>query len=337
MRRTNTDKLARLAAALCATVACMLVAAGPALAAADDSVGFAVTPLRFDVETGPGMSTSHSITITNTDDVATTYSFSKEDFEGDKDDPDASPVLLGGKFESAISGFEWLSVPEPVTIAPGDSKTVTAKVDVPAGASGGHYVALIVSSAPQAAGSVIAQSRIAVLFMVNAGGVPPPDIIITEIQEVGPGRVVTEYINGGKTATTNTTGVLERNPVGPGPTTRIKGKCTQDVLPGAAGTCEFVDEEGEGEGKGTGEVDPGLLPVGPVEESVSIVADAGDSEGTAARGELPTEWAGAWSSLLLPLVGVALFVLYFLFLRRRRKDGEDGEDSGLDFVTDGPE
>jgi hypothetical protein len=310
----------------------MLVAAGPALAAADDSVGFSVSPLRFDVETGAGMSTSHSITITNTDDVATTYAFSKEDFEGDKDDPDASPVLLGGKFESAISGFDWLSVPEPVTIAPDDSKTVTVKVDVPAGATGGRYVALIVSGAPQAAGSVIAQSRIAVLFMVNAGGVPPPDIIITEIQEVVPGRVVTEFINGGKTATTNTSGVLERNPVGPGATTRIKGNCTQDVLPGAAGTCEFVDEEGEGKG----EVDPGLLPVGPVEESVSIVAEAGDSEGTAARGELPTEWAGTWSSLLLPLVGVALFVLYFLFLRRRRKDEEEGEDSGLDFVTDGP-
>jgi hypothetical protein len=306
----------------------MLVVAGPAIGAADDSVGFGVTPLRFDVETGPGKSTSHSITITNTDDVTTTYSFSKEDFEGDKDDPDASPVLMGGKFESAISGYEWLAVPEPVTIAPGDSKTVSAKVNVPAGATGGHYAALIVSSAPRTAGNVVAQSRLAVLFMMNAGGVPPPDIIITEIQEVGPGRVVTEYINGGRTATTTTTGVLERNPVGPGPTKRIEGTCTQDVLPGAAGTCEFVDEEGE--------ADPGLLPVGPVEESVSIVGDAGDSEGTAARGELPTEWAGAWSSLLLPLVGVALFVLYFLFLRRRRKDEEEGEDSGLDFVTGGP-
>jgi LPXTG-motif cell wall-anchored protein len=30
--------------------------------------------------------------------------------------------------------------------------------------------------------------------------------------------------------------------------------------------------------------------------------------------------------MLLPLVGVALFVLYFLFLRRRRKDEEDGDE-----------
>ena len=44
------------------------------------------------------------------------------------------------------------------------------------------------------------------------------------------------------------------------------------------------------------------------------------TEGTAAKGELPTKWAGTWTSLLLPLVGIALFVLYFLFLRRRRKD-----------------
>ena len=80
------------------------------------------------------------------------------------------------------------------------------------------------------------------------------------------------------------------------------------------------------------DTDAGVLPVGPVDQWVDVVGNPGE-EGTAARGDLPTEWAGAWSSMLLPLVGVALFVLYFLFLRRRRKDEEDDGVEAL--ATDG--
>ena len=291
-----------------------------------DSVGFGVAPLRFDVETKAGNSSTHQIMISNSDSVANRYTFSKEDFQGDKDEPDATPVLLGGKFNSDISGYDWITAPDPVTVPAGGSRTVTVRVSVPAGATGGHYAALIVSGEARTAGEVVAQSRVGVLFMMNAGGVPPPDIVITEIRQVGPTTTVTEYINNG-TTDTSPTGTITQDPVGPGPNRTIPGECTT-ALPGGSGKCTFETGKDGGaggtDGSGNG-LDAGLLPAGPVEQYVDIVGDPGE-EGTAARGELPTEWAGTWTSLLLPLVGIALFVLYFLFLRRRRKDGEGGED-----------
>lgn len=313
----------------CAMLMVVVPGARAAGASGSDSVGFGVAPLRFDVETKPGDASTHVITINNTDDVDMTFTFSKEDFEGDKDEPDATPVLLGGKFASDISGYDWIITPDPVTVPAGGTKTVPVRVNVPAGATGGHYAALIVSSAARSAGSVLAQSRMGVLFMMNAGGVPPPDIIITEIKQVGPSTTVTEYINGGRTATTPT-GTITQDPVGPGPNRTIKGECST-ALPGGSGKCTF--ETGGGK-NGDGGTDAGLLPVGPVEQYVDIVGNPGE-EDTAARGELPTEWAGTWSSLLLPLIGVALFVLYFLFLRRRRKDEEGGDDDAGDLAWDG--
>ncbi|MCW2920918.1 MAG: hypothetical protein JWL76_792 [Thermoleophilia bacterium] len=317
MNRTRPHRsTSRIAGLLLALVA-SLVAVAPAQAAGDDSIGFGVTPLRFDAETGAGASSTHSITISNTNTSPTTFTFSKEDFEGDKEDPALTPVLLGGKFASDISGYDWITAPDAITIPPDQSRTVAVKVNVPSGATGAHYAALIVTGESRAAGELTAESRMGVLFLMNAGGAPPPDIVVTETTIVGPGKTVTKFINEGTTPVKNTKGTLTRDPKGPGKTTRITGKCTPYVMPKAGGKCVFKTPT-------TGK-DPGYLPAGPVEEYVDVVGNPGDEE-TSARGELPTEWAGTWSSMLLPLVGVALFVLYFLFLRRRRKDEEeDGE------------
>ncbi len=292
-----------------------LVAVTPAQAAGDDSVGFGVSPLRFDVDTTAGASSTHSITITNTNTTATKFTFSKEDFEGDKEDPALTPVLLGGKFASDISGYDWITAPAAISIPSNQSRTVAIKVNVPSGATGAHYAALIVTGETKAAGELTTESRMGVLFLMNAGGAPPPDIVVTETTIVGPGKTVTKFINQGTTPVKNTKGTKTRDPKGPGKTTKVTGTCTKYVMPGAAGECVFTDDP---------DTDPGLLPVGPVEEWVDVVGNPGDEE-TSARGELPTEWAGTWSSMLLPLVGVALFVLYFLFLRRRRKDEEEDE------------
>lgn len=321
MHRTRPN-IAPCLAALAAVIAAMLFAAPGAGAiekSGSDSLGFGVSPLRFDVDTSAGSSTTHTITITNTEKSAQRFTFGKEDFSGDRDDPAATPVLLGGKFDSTISGYDWIQLPDPVTVPAGDSRSVKVKVTAPSGATGGHYAALMVTGEARSAGQIVATSRIGVLFSMNAGGTPPPEIVITEIQEVGPTRTVTRFVNEGTTTIKDPGGTITRDPIGPGdPTTIEAERCTQNVMPGAAGECEFdTSEASEGD----------LFGIGPVEQYVDIVGDPGE-EGTSARGELPTEWANPWKSLLLPLVGVALFVLYFLFLRRRRK-GEEGDDGGL--------
>lgn len=293
--------------------------ASAAAPSGSDSYGFGVSPLRFHVDAPAASSSKHSFTVTNTDKSATRFTFTKEDFAGDKNDPGATPVLLGGKFASDISGYDWLTLPDPITIPPGQSRTVTATVTSPAGATGGHYAAIFVNGSASSAGEIIAQSRIGVLFMMNAGGVPPPEIVITEVQEVVPGRVITRFKNRGKTET-SPTGTIRENPRGAGPDRTLKGTCSRDVLPGAAGTCEFRTD-----GSGTSSGEDSVF-AGPVDRYVELIGDP-EGSGASARAELPTEWAGTWTSLLLPLVGVALFMLYFLFLRRRRKDDEESESA----------
>lgn len=312
MPRTHAAR--RLAASLL-VVGAMLVAAPGALAAADDSVGFGVAPLKFDIDVSPGQSSTHRIKITNTDTVRTTYTFSKEDFEGDKDDPAATPVLMGGKFASAISGYDWISAPDAITIPAGQSRTVSVRVNAPAGATGGHYAALVVSGGSRSAGNLVARSRLGVLFLMNAGGVPPPEIKITEIREVGPTKTVTKirFVNDGQVATRPKPVVTVTDRVTGDEVSRGTGTCST-ALPGAAGECTVDDRTGTLVGRDGGEVGSGVT-----QKSISLF---GDDEGTSAKVELPTEWAGAWTSMILPLVGMALFALYFLFLRRRRKDEE---------------
>ncbi|MCB0878362.1 MAG: hypothetical protein KDC46_05205 [Thermoleophilia bacterium] len=331
MTRTRTYSLARTIAVVATAAAAMLVAVAPAQAvqkSGSDSVGFGVSPLRIDVDAKAGQTESQSITITNTDTTATKFTFAKEDYAGDQQDPAATPVLLGGKLESPISGYDWIQLPDPVTVPPGQSRTVKFNVKVPAGATGPHYAALMVTGEPRSADAVVATSRLGVLLLMNAGGAPPPELVITEVQEVGPDKTITRFLNTGGDQTTEVTGTLTEDPTGKDPS-KITGECTQEVLPGAAGECVF-DTSGSGSGDGT------LIgDVGPTSRSVDILGTNADGEGTSARSELPTEWANGWTSLLLPLVGISLFVLYFLFLRRRRKNEEGDEDAGMAWAGPG--
>jgi hypothetical protein len=311
----------RLLAPVAALLALLAVAPGASAAekSGSDSVGFGVSPMRFDVDVSPGSSSTQQITISNTDDAAATYTFSKTDYQGDKDEPAATPVLLGGELKSDISGYDWIGLPDSITVPAGQTRTVAVKVTAPSGATGGHYAALVVSGPSRSAGNILAQSQIAVLFMMNAGGVPPPDIVITEIQEVAPGKTVTKVRNNGKTDTTPKVTVITKDPVTGKPIRKTTGTCGT-ILPGAVGEC-ITDPDTPGTTVGD---DGSGFHSGAETTSVDVL---GEDAKTSAHGELPTEWAGAWTSMLLPLVGLALFAMYFLFLRRRRKDGEeDGDD-----------
>lgn len=290
-----------------------LMTAAPAASLAA-SAGFGVSPLRFDVDTSAGSSSSHSITITNTDSRSATFSFSREDYQGDRRDPEATPRLLGGKFESEISAHDWLSVPAAVTVPAGQSRAVKVDLNVPAGATGGHYAAVVVNGPDRAAGQLVARSRIAVLFLVNAGGAPPPDIVVRQVTEFTDGGTRIVYRNEGTTHTAPDATITYTDPVTGNPVERVTTECST-ALPGSVGECTF-----SGNGRAAAEEETSLGGSGA---SVELVTD----EGRRARAELPTEWAGTWSSLLLPMAGLSLFALYFGFVRRR--------GAGVDAAPDG--
>lgn len=299
-------------------IACFLAGASLAEAApksTSDSVGFSISPMRFDLEVGPGRTGTYSIRVRNTDTVKTTYTVTKEDFSGSKSDPHATPVLLGGRLDSAISGVDWL-VPATTSfkLNPGQEYSLTVKVKVPSGATGGHYAAIIVNGATRSIGDMTAQSRAAVLFLMNAGGSLPPEIVIDKITQ--PTKHITKviYKNDGDTAVHPNGTINYRSPIGGG-SVRVPARDCTTALPGGIGECTF--ETGSADG------------VGPIREgAVQLVTD----QGTRAAADLPVEWAGSWSALLLPLTGLALLFAYFFAIWRRRRRRDDASDEFVGVV-----
>lgn len=317
--------------AVAASVVGAILACPVAASAAAAVQGIGVSPLRVDVDVRAGGSARIALTVTNTTESAQSFSFGVVDIQGDKDDPASTPIILGGKVASSISGYDWINAPDAVTIPAGDAKVVYAGVKVPSDAKGGHYAAVTITSRAFDIGAGTAASRVAVPFLMNAGGVPPPEIRITEIKDYTDGGTRVVYVNDGRTAV-KPDGTVNRGRLGGDKTRTGRLTCTM-ALPGAVGECrtrgDGAGSGADGGGSGSSRNGKGADGVGPTNGFVELVTD----EGTKARGDIPIEWAGTWTSMLLPLAGIALFVMYFLFLRRKRKERE--EDDGSE--DDGPE
>ena len=310
--RTARRSPAMLRCALASVVALMAVMVLGIVATPAGAVtnGFAVTPLRYDAKVTAGISKTYPVSVLNSYSTRATFVVTKQDFAGSQSDPYAAPVFLGGQVDSPISGADWLD-PSTTSFAldPGDTKVVNVTVRAPSGATGGHYAAIMIGSPTQAISSDLkAKSQVAVLFMLNAGGVPPPELVIDDVYVNDGGDVVIDYTNNGDTAV-EPDGTLEyRDPITGEILSTDKGKCgtTGNALPGSAGRC-IIETDGE-DGSA-------LLKRGSVLIS--------DDSGARATAKMPIEWSGSLASLLLPLAGVSLLVFYFAFLRRRREEEED--------------
>jgi hypothetical protein len=247
--------------------------------------------------------------VTNTTDNEQTFDIAKEDVAGNRSDPNANPVLLGGKVSSPISGYDWLSgAPSSVSVGPGDSRSFTVNVEAPAGAKGGHYAALTVTSRARDIGDVHVQSRAAVLFMINAGGVAPPEIVVEDVVVTKDGGTVIDYVNEGNTEVRPEGTITYRDAItGKVVSVRRAKECTV-ALPGGIGRCEF-------EALGKEAVDNTLA----LRPTIKLA-----NEGRSTTAELPLEWSGTWSSMILPLAGIGMLFL-FLLRRRRREEEEDAD------------
>lgn len=305
----STATLRCALATLAALTVCVVlgIVAGSAGAVTN---GFAVTPLRFDAKVTAGTAKTYQISVLNSYSTRAAFVVTKQDFAGSQSDPYAAPVFLGGQVDSPISGADWL-VPNTTSFSldPGDTKVVNVSVNVPSGATGGHYAAIMIGSPTQTISADLkAKSQVAVLFMLNAGGVPPPELVIDDVYVNDGGDVVIDYTNNGDTAVEPDGKLQFRDPITGELLDTNKNKCgeTGNALPGATGRC-IIETDGE-DGSA-------LLKRG----SAQLV----DDSGARATAKMPIEWSGSLASLLLPLAGVCLLVFYFAFLRRRREEEED--------------
>ena len=307
-----------LIAALASCCAAVLIVGAPTATAAS-SDGFSVSPLQFDVDQSAGRSTSRVITITNTTDQRLDFTVRSEDIAGSKNDPNATPVLLGGTVSSAISGASWLSPSVGAfTLDAGDSRNLTVNINVPAGATGGHYAAVMISSSPvtSSGGNVVATSRAAVLMMMNAGHVPPPELVIQNITTTKDGGTVIDYVNKGQKAA-KPEAIVQYYDVVTGSTveTRKASDCGT-ALPGGSARCTVADHT-DSSTTVSGSSSDATLAARPVVEL--------KSDGRRARAKQPLEWSGSWSSVLLPLTGLLLAMVWFGWWRRRRRAADDGD------------
>ncbi len=296
-------------------VAGLAAQGNPAYAAID---GFSIQPTSVDINQAAGTTSTTSLTVTNGLESSATFTVTKEDFAGSSTDASESPILLGGKLETDISGYDWLGITSDAqfSLAPGDSQKVDISVTVPRGATGGHYAAIVIAGPKVEMGSVKAQSRVAVPFYMNGGGSTPPEVNIQNVTETTAGDVVITYVNNGDTHQDATGTVTYIDKVTGRVVSETQAVCSR-ALPNALGQCIVENVVNTNSGKAVLE-----------EGRVTLVSN----DGARSKARLPLRWGGAWKSLLFPASGITLAGAYFgrsMLLRRRRRRGS-AYDADLD-------
>jgi hypothetical protein len=279
--------------------------------AAEAVEGFSVTPMLHEVSVTPGSRVSRVIEIKSAMAGTTRFTVGTEDVAG-SDDPEEGLVLLGEQVDSPISGADWLTPNESTfLLKKGQKRQLTVVIQAPANATGGRYAAVTIAIDAQPIGSsgVTTQSRAASVFLMNAGNTAPPPLRVSEIVETVDGDVIVDFIDDGATDVKPTAKVIYIDPV----TGRVQRVTTEDAectraLPGGAGRCVIDSDTIEKRGNG-------LLSRG----TVTLTND-----GRTVKMDMPTTWAGNWTSLLLPLAGVGLLGAFF-WRRRRGRDDDPGD------------
>jgi hypothetical protein len=164
-------------AALC--VVCSI----PALVLAQGNLSLTVTPPLVQLSVGPGNDWASALTVVNSNPYDLTVYVRAVDFvpNGEEGRGDFVPLSTGSTDLSGASSTlgSWITINAgPVVIPRDQTARVPYSIAVPANAPpGGHYAALLVSTAPETnKGSINIASSIASLVFLNVGG---------DVEEVG--------------------------------------------------------------------------------------------------------------------------------------------------------
>lgn len=180
LRRRHVHANSRLHAQR-ALIALAALAYGAATAAAQVSVE--VSPLRMELQAGPGSTTTQPITLRNAGTTSVRVRATLTDWDLARD---GAPQFEGSMVGGPYSATAWtrLAPPEQV-IEPGAQATVRFSLAVPAGiAPGGYRTGVLFEFAPAAADpatrGVTFRSRIATLIYVNIGQ-PAVEVELTDL------------------------------------------------------------------------------------------------------------------------------------------------------------
>jgi P pilus assembly chaperone PapD len=196
------------------TVAVFAIAASFGVSPVAAQVSVEVSPLRVELQAGPGSSTTQPITLTNYGKEAVRVRARLTDWDLTRD---GTPQFEGAEVAGRYSATAWLRVapPEQVLEA-GASATVRFNATVPDSVEPGGYRTGILfefeaaSSAPIASRRELAfKSRIATLIYINAGAPPAiTELVDVKVRPTNEGIDVVATVKNSGRRTVRTKGTL---------------------------------------------------------------------------------------------------------------------------------
>ena len=196
------------------TVAVFAIAAGFGVSPVAAQVSVEVSPLRVELQAGPGSSTTQPITLTNYGKEAVRVRARLTDWDLTRD---GTPQFEGAEVAGRYSATAWLRVAPPEqVIEPGASVTVRFNAALPESVEPGGYRTGILfefesASGPifSARGKVELKSRIATLIYINAGAPPAmTELVDVKVRPTNEGLDVVATVKNSGRKTVRTKGTL---------------------------------------------------------------------------------------------------------------------------------
>jgi hypothetical protein len=167
------------------TVAAFAIAASLGASPVSAQVSVEVSPLRVELQAGPGSTTTQPVTLTNHGKEAVRLRATLTDWDLTRD---GTPQFEGAEVGGRYSATSWLRIAPPEqVIQPGASATVRFSAAVPDTVEAGGYRTGILFEFESAAGPLFSpkrelafKSRIATLIYIDTGATP----VVTELLDV---------------------------------------------------------------------------------------------------------------------------------------------------------
>jgi hypothetical protein len=163
--------------------------------------GLEVSPPSQDVSVDPGKTITVTAKLRNPGSKTLPIKVSIEDFSAQGEE---GAVAIGANSKYSITSWTTVS-PDQFSLAPGESKTVTATITAPSDAAGGHYGSFVFSVVPPNANKNTAASisqEVASLFLVRVNGPVNEKLILKGMSapafsEYGPVPFTLDFKNEG--------------------------------------------------------------------------------------------------------------------------------------------
>lgn len=256
-----------------------------------------LSPAILDMRLNPGEVVERTVTVVNTEDVARTFQFAKENFSP-SDEP-GIPVFDGGARDDFPS---WMSVePSMVSLAPRGEASVTVTVAVPVDAPRRDFYG-VVFAAPEPSPQTSARTALLLFLTVLGEANYDLDLVSFELESV-----FASTLGNAATIRAQNAGNVYVKPGGEIVLDPLIGRRIS-TLANPQGLRLLAGESREWSvALGSG------FALGPVWATVGLAAEDGEAE----ESRTSVFWVIPWRQFGIPLFVVLLFAVFFRRMRSR--------------------